>query len=664
MADPLVISEEDKDTGSNKSGITVRAVGIGLLIVLVIGVWATYVELYARSSRLTMGHFPLALFALMLVVLGANSLAPKIKIVPLSPEELLVIVSMGLVGAVMPVDGIAGYLLGIISSFYYFATPENQWADYFHPYLPEWLVPRGDPAIWKQFFEGTGLERGIPWEMWAVPLFWWAVFIGALLWVSACMMVMVRKQWVDHERLVFPLAAVALEMVGGTRGETGFGSLARSRLFWGGFGIAMLLFGIEILGWFNPMLPIGSYYPKFSNFYFMKDARALVINPFHFFTMGFAYMAHVDVQFSVWFFYLLNVFEGGIFARLGFDVRGAGSDKFCTFPVAVAWQGFGAMLFIVLWGFWTAREHLGNVLRKALGRAPNVDDSGELISYRVAFFGAVGGLIFMSVWLWWSGMSPMAVGLFLFGSFVLYLSTARIVAEGGIPYTWGPLSPQSFVVNLMGTEAITGGTVTSLLLSYSLVNYLRGIFMPAMVHVVRFGDLLGHHRRRLLGAVCAAAVVGLAGSFYYTLDLAYSNGAYNTYGFPPFFGGNPKGIFSSTLSMVRNPVKFDFTKIMFLGIGTGVMGLLTLLRSRVLWWGLHPIGFATSAMINTNFLALPFFISWVVKSLMLKLGGVLLYRKSLPLFLGMMVGYVVGISLCSAVDIVFFPQEGHRVHTW
>ncbi|MBT3602842.1 MAG: hypothetical protein HN521_07230 [Candidatus Latescibacteria bacterium] len=188
--------------------------------------------------------------------------------------------------------------------------------------------------------------------------------------------------------------------------------------------------------------------------------------------------------------------------------------------------------------------------------------------------------------------------------------------------------------------------------------------MPAMVHVVRFGDLLGHHRRRLLGAVCAAAVVGLAGSFYYTLDLAYSNGAYNTYGFPPFFGGNPKGIFSSTLSMVRNPVKFDFTKIMFLGIGTGVMGLLTLLRSRVLWWGLHPIGFATSAMINTNFLALPFFISWVVKSLMLKLGGVLLYRKSLPLFLGMMVGYVVGISLCSAVDIVFFPQEGHRVHTW
>jgi hypothetical protein len=196
------------------------------------------------------------------------------------------------------------------------------------------------------------------------------------------------------------------------------------------------------------------------------------------------------------------------------------------------------------------------------------------------------------------------------------------------------------------------------------VDYLRGLFMPAMVHVVRFGDLLSGQRRRLLGAVGGAAAIGLGASLYYTLDLAYTNGAYNTYGFPPFFGGNPKGIFSKTLSMVRNPLTLDWNRLMFLGIGTGVMGLLTLLRSRLLWWGLHPIGFATSAMINTNFLAVPFFIAWAVKSTVLKVGGVQLYRKTLPLFLGLMVGYVAGVSLCSFVDMVFFPQNGHRVHTW
>ena len=649
---------------SSREGIGLRAVVIGLVVVLVVSVWATYVELYARSSRLTMGHFPLALFGLLLVILAVNTVLPRFRISALSSSELLVVVSMGLVGAMMPVDGIVGYLLGIISSFHYFATPENQWADYFHPYLPDWLVPRGDEVIWQQFFEGIGLERGIPWGMWAVPLFWWTVFIGVLLWLSACMMVVVRKQWVENERLVYPLAAIAQEMTDGSFGMAGVRSVLRSPLFLGGIGFALLLFGVEILGWFYPLMPIKDYYPSFGRFYPMRDARPIMLNPFHFFTMGFAYLAHVEVQFSVWFFYLLNIFEGGIFARFGFDLRGAGSDKFCTFPVAVAWQGFGAMVFIVAWSTWTARSHLWAVFRKALGRAPEVDDSGELMSYRTAFWGAVAGLVFMGVWLYHSGMSVLVVLLFLFASFVLYLSTARIVAEGGLPYTWGPLSPQSFAVNILGTQAIGGGDIVSLLLSYSLVNYLRGLFMPAMAHTVRFGDLIDRNRRRLLPVVCLGAGVALIGSFIYTLHLAYTHGAYNTYGFPPFFGGNPKGIFSSTLSKVRNPLAPDWSRLLFLGLGGGVMGVLTLLRSRLLWWRLHPIGFATSAMINSNFLGVPFFIAWAVKVIVLKFGGVLLYRKSLPLFMGLMVGYVLGVSLCSVVDMLFFPQQGHVVHTW
>ena len=103
---------------------------------------------------------------------------------------------------------------------------------------------------------------------------------------------------------------------------------------------------------------------------------------------------------------------------------------------------------------------------------------------------------------------------------------------------------------------------------------------------------------------------------------------------------------------------------MFLGIGAAFMAVLTLLRSRLLWWRLHPIGFATSSMINTNFLAVPFFIAWAVKSIVLAVGGVQLYRKSLGLMIGLMVGYVAGVSLCSIVDMVFFPQQGHVVHTW
>lgn len=646
------------------NALTLRAVLLGLLVVAVVAVWATYVELHARSSRLTMGHFPLALFALLLVLLVANRLLPRMKVAPLSPSELLVIISMGLVGAMIPVDGIVGYLLGIISSFYYFATPENGWADHFHPYLPNWLVPQGNAALWRQFFEGTQAGQRIPWEMWAVPLFWWALFIGALLWVSICIMVIVRKQWMEHERLVYPLARVGQELAGRSDESVGIRSAFSDRLFWVGLSIALFLFALQILGWFYPNIPIRNYYPSFGNLRLMKEARPIVLNPFHFFTMGFAYLAPVEIQFSVWFFYLLNVFQGGIYARFGFDLRGAGTDSFCTLPVAIGWQGFGAMLFLTAWGLWTAREHLGNVFRKAVGRAPDVDDSQELLSYRTAVWGTLAGALFLGVWMMRSGMSLSMVVLYLFASFVLYYSTARIVAEGGLPYTWGPLSQQSFIVNITGTRLITGRGIVSLLLSYSFINYLRGLFMPAAAHVARFGDLIEGKHRRLVRAVMLAGGVSLVVSLWYTLHLAYANGAYNTYGFPPFFGGNPKAIFSSTLSKVRNPLAPDFSRLLFLGLGAGFMGLFTLMRSRLLWWKLHPIGFATSTMINSNFLAVPFFIAWAVKVALLQFGGVLLYRRFLPLFIGLMVGYVLGVSLSSVVDMLFYPQNGHVVHTW
>ena len=103
---------------------------------------------------------------------------------------------------------------------------------------------------------------------------------------------------------------------------------------------------------------------------------------------------------------------------------------------------------------------------------------------------------------------------------------------------------------------------------------------------------------------------------------------------------------------------------MFAGIGAVLMGLLTLLRARLTWWRLHPIGFAMSAMINTRHLAMPIFFAWTLKSLLLLVGGVQQYRRSMPFFVGLIVGYVLGVVLCSCVDAIWFPGRGHQVHGW
>lgn len=209
---------------------------------------------------------------------------------------------------------------------------------------------------------------------------------------------------------------------------------------------------------------------------------------------------------------------------------------------------------------------------------------------------------------------------------------------------------------------MSGSSATSILLSYGLINYLRGLFGPALAHVARFASQMGFERRRLMWVVLGGAAASLMFAFWFTLALCYHNGAYNTYGFPRFFGGNPKGIFTNTLAKIRNPFTTGWDQLAFAGVGVIVMALLTVLRTRLTWWRLHPIGFAMGSMINTQHLALPLFIAWCVKSVLLATGGARRYRRSAPLFIGLIAGYVVGVALCSGIDAIWFSGAGHRVH--
>ncbi len=646
--------EKAAETTALHPAVTVKSVLVGLFVVVFITIWSTHTEMYVRASRLTLAHFPLALFAVLLGLLVLN------RWLHLSSRELLVVLAMGLVGSIMPVEGVVGFLVGIISSFYYFASPENQWADYLLPYLQGWLVPQGSPSLWVQFFESG--EYGIPWSMWAIPLFWWSAFILTTLWVTACLMVIMRRQWQDHERLVYPLANVAVHMV--NLEDHDGGSLVHRRLFWTGASLPFAILVWEVISWFVSVpLPLTGIY-GYRTLAIFKNAIPLVINPFQFYSIGFAYFANTEVLFSIWFFFLFHMSISALFARFGYAMGGIGGDQFSAEPAPTSWIGFGALCFMVFWGLYVARQHLSGVFRKALRDDPNVDDSMEMLSYQTAVWGGLFGIFFMLLWLRASGMTLIEAGLFLFASLVIYVGMARIVSETGVLYTWGTLSPQSFVFSAVGTQAMSGSSAVAILLSYSLINYLRGLFGPALAHVARFGNLIGGNRKHLLWAVFTSAAGALVLAFWYTLDLCYANGAYNTFGWPRFFSGDPKGIFSDTLSKVRNPFPIDWQRLAFTGAGGVLMALLTVLRTRLTWWRLHPVGFAMSAMINTEHLALPMFIAWSIKSILLSVGGVQLYRRAAPFFMGIIVGYVIGVTLCSVVDMMWFPGQGHLVHDW
>ena len=129
MAEPVKIaSGHETDAGlAAERGITFRSVAVGLGAVVFINLWVTYAETVVHASRLNLSYFQLTLMAVFLVLVAAVN--PFLKLwgvqFAFSASELLAIVAIGMVGSVVPASGVTGFLIGVISTPIYFATPEN-----------------------------------------------------------------------------------------------------------------------------------------------------------------------------------------------------------------------------------------------------------------------------------------------------------------------------------------------------------------------------------------------------------------------------------------------------------------------------------------------------------------------------------------------------------
>ena len=658
--DAVCDQTEANATVTSERGLTLRAVGVGIAAVVLINLWVTYAETVVRTSRLNLSFFQLTLLAIFIVLVCAINPVYRrfVGRAALSPSELLVIVAIGMVGSVVPTSGVTGFLVGVTASPMYFATPENRWAEFYHPNLSSWLVPTDMDAL-RGFFEGAQ-GAPIPWSTWIVPLAWWSSLVGALFAGSACAMVILRKQWAEHEKLVYPLATVPMEMA--ENPDRGLlPDFMRGRLFWLGAAVAFGLLAWNAISWFFPGVAGIRFFPHAGYFQFTRYSPGIYVQPLQFYTIGFAYFANLQVLLSIWFFFLLHVVEGGVFNRLGYQIARS-TDSFSADPPTEAWQCFGALACLVFWRLWVARSHLRGVFLKALRPDHPLDDRGEVLSYRTSVVGLALSLAFALFWLIRSGMDTVTAVMFLGALGVIYLGMTRVVAEVGVPYAQGTVTPQAFVMDLRGTYAMSEASLTSIALSYSLIDYMRGLFTPGLAHVVRMADQIRGSKRLLLFCVALGVGAGLVSSIWLTLHLGYSHGAYNFSHL--FFGGNPKAIFTSTLGQMRSPKAPDLARVMFFGIGAGLMGLLTFLRYRFSWWPIHPIGLAVAAADNVYGLAMPVFIAWAAKSILMRVGGVVLYRNSKPLFLGLLVGYTFGVVFSFLVDALWFSGQGHYVHGW
>ncbi len=614
---------------------TLRALVIGTLGSVAIGTGVPYVGMMLWGERIaalfTTAAAIILFFFLVFLLNVLLGLARRQWM--LRRAELALIYIMWIVATPIPERGLTSFLLPHITSVIYYATPENNWGELF-PFIPDWMIPHHDFELVKYFYEGAPKGQGIPWELWLPPLTYWLPFVLALYLAMVTIMVILRKQWIVHERLIYPLVQVPLAMIQDDDARPSLiKPLGKNPLMWAGFALTGLIYSINRLHYYYPYISRislwGGYIPLF------RDTVDVEISV-SFQLVGFAYFINRDVAFSLWFFYLLGIVQQGLFNIFGvqrvdplFGVYSRHADSILTL------QGFGAYMVLVLLGLWTARGHLRRVFRKACRGDATVDDSGEILSYRAAVFILFGSLIFMGIWLAQTGLPGWIVPIYLFFAFALFIAITRVVAEGGLAWNYAPMIASDFVAAGFGTQALGRSGIIAFSFTYVWASDILTFVMASCANGLKVAEeTIKKNRWMIFWAILIAILVSIASSIWMVLDLAYTYGGINTDGF--FFGWGARYPFDNAASRIQSLEGPHWENWGFAAIGAGVMGLLMIARQRFLWWPFHPLGLPLSAVFSSAFFSI--FLGWLFKSLIMKYGGVGLYVKTRPFFIGLILG--------------------------
>ncbi len=598
--------------------------------------------------------FPFTLIIVLNIVL--KTLNPRWA---LRPGELIVIFAMGMTGNSFPIF-LGGIWLAIISTPTYLTTPENNWGELLHPFRPDWITPSNAEGYITWFYEGLPrwYKGGIPWETWLVPLFWWIVFLTVFYFVCFSMMVILRRQWSDHERLAYPLLEVPREMIRGSDAPGVLPLFARSKLFWVGFGVSAFIMILHIISFFYPAFP----YPNLGiipPWKYVIPAREFPPINLTFLptVIGFSYFANTDFTFSVWVFVLIHILEQGLFNRLGYTI--GAEDVFNQGSTTIGMQNFGAFLMMIVISLWMSRRHLWAVARQAMGKR-TMDDSTEPMSYRAAFWGGIGGVLFMAGWLLAAGMEFKAMIVFLVAALLIYLAIARIIAQVGLYYFAQPMNAQTLAIHLWGPANLQPSTMIAMGYQFTWHGDVQATFIQGAVQSIKLAEFARSTARALLWAMLAATVVGFATTIGTYLYYGYTMGAYNFGGW--VFGTTAGTIaFEHVIGWMKAGTGPDLERLGFFAAGAAVQTALTFLRYHFPWWPLHPVGFACGYLWPVERHVVGIFLAWLCKSIVLRVGGAPLYEKSKPFFLGLALGHFTFMGIAFIIDTIFFTGEGHNI---
>lgn len=670
-----------------RKAVNLRSVLLGLLGVVFICTLTPYNDWVVANTYAVGNFLPIGLLLFFLVVIllvngPLSRFAPKWAF---SRGELGVALCMMLVSCALPSSGLMRYLPAHLVSPWYIADTNTDYAQVMKEAgLPDWVFPtfekpmeaRGTDPVVRYFWDRVPVEdptfynrfMAVPWKAWFRPTVTWGILFGLIASAMICLSVVFRRQWVDNERLPYPLATVYLSVIEEPAPGRMFNSLFSAKWFWFAAIGVFIIHGANALNSYLPRIvpeiPIRYAFgnilgdPPFAyTDWGFKSARL-------FFSMiGITYFLQSNVALSLWLCYVvmqvMKMFMGTYQADFSYGMQ---MD-----------QNFGAAVVFAASILFVARQQLLLIAKHMLGRASPDDAQGRYLPYSVAGWGLLLSVAGIVVWFVSIGTTIIGAMVIVAMAGLLYLVIARVVAETGLMFVqltaavyrpfvlFAQSMPEGMAIKTTATTFYAAG-MTHGIFVHDQRESLSG-FMPHALRVADGaayeGDRSWHRGIFLTGALVLALVVGFFVSGASMLYVEYSFGAtadarqsspINSY-------GTEGAIYNHTLSVTRDYIAKggpteNHNRWKHIAIGGIVTGTLSFLRLRFAGWPIHPVGYLLMYTYPMHNIWFSIMLGWLVKVVVVKFGGSSMYRTIKPLFLGLIIGEVSAAAFWLVVSLV------------
>lgn len=633
-------AERSEKRSVTKHGLTIRSLVVSLVFMFILGlltmkgdltleipVW----DIYAVPSLPGMGA------VLVLLLISLAFVTPVLKRFAFTQAEMVTVYVMCSISSLMFSRGFVVYVVLSAMSLQALSIEVGDIWTPFVDKLSPLIVPKGEQAIMDFWLGGAD---GVPWGEWYGPLLLWTTFGLAGVFAMLAVATIVRKHWTDREQLMFPLTMPVLSMTD-MSGEKG--SFWSSKMVYVGALIPILVLGYNGLANYienMPAIPLSiSMNHLFTSEPFQTGLSTYlgIVVAFDFVLIPIAYFLPVDLLFSMWFFWGLYKISNVVYQAMGIF------HSPHEFPMLNRTTAQGAYLAIAVIALWRSRD----VIRSAVTGL--LDDSEEPMSYRIAVFGGLAAVLYMSVFAsvffrvnWFVALTWLLV---FFGHAVGF---ARIRTECGVPISLpNPDYITYTYLKFFGRRRL--GLETSQGLGY-MFYMTYGAFASVTawgLEAYKMADETSMKRPSMTWAILIAFIVTAVLGFAMFLPTIYEVGGFNLN--PDAVGGAKTVAFvhRAGVDHVSTPAYPLYTAFGFI-----FTLFLTLMRAKFVWWPFHPIGFAFANVVWMFRMWSSFFLVWLLKVVIMRYGSAKMYQDLKPFFLGFLGGTILMSVVWNVVGLI------------